>query len=47
MHNCDIFKEFEQNTSGENDVAEAIGIRELLTLVSKQGLISQMHVILT
>ena len=44
MHNCDLFRDFDVQ---QESSPEPLGIRELLSLVSKQALISQMHVILT
>ena len=44
MHNCDLFRDFDVQ---QDSSVEPLSIRELLSLVSKQALISQMHVILT
>lgn len=44
MHNCDLFRDFDVQ---QESSPEPLGIRELLSLVSKQALISQMHVMLT
>ena len=37
MHNCDLFRDFDVQ---QDSSAEPLGIRELLSLVSKQALIS-------
>lgn len=42
MQNCDIIGNLD-----ESNMIEEMSIKTLLTIISKQGLISQMHVMLT